>query len=101
MQEVAHADGGDKHCEAGRRAQRLIGQTLDHNAEHRTDDDREQDGYDVGQSQIEHRAKRDVAADHDDVAVGEVQHFGDAVDHRVAERDDGVHAAEADAADEV
>ena len=53
------------------------------------------------QLQVLGNAEGNVSADHDDVAVGEVQHFGDAVDHRVAERDDGVHAAEADAADEV
>ena len=47
------------------------------------------------------RAERYVAADHDDVAVGKVQHLGNAVNHRIAEGDDGVHTAEADAADEI
>ena len=101
LEEIAHADGGDQHREAGRRAQGLIGEPLDDDAKHRADDDGQQHRHDVGQSQIEHRAERYVTADHDDVAVGKVQHLGNAVDHGIAEGDDRVHAAEADAADEI
>ena len=41
--------------------------------------------------------KGHIGANHDDVAVGEVQHLGNAVDHGVAQGDDGVDAAQADA----
>ena len=54
-----------------------------------------------GQAQRTHAQKGNVAAHHDDVAVGEVQHLGNAVDHRVAEGDDGVDAAKADTADKI
>ena len=33
--------------------------------------------------------------------MGKVQHFGDSVDHRIAERDQRVDAAQADAGDQV
>ena len=46
-------------------------------------------------------AEGNVAADHDDVAVGEVQHLGDAVNHCVAQCDDRVHAAQTDAVDQI
>ena len=55
------------------------------------------------QYQSDYRTETDhhETGDHEHVAVGKVQHFGDAVDHRVAERDDGVHAAEAQTADQI
>ena len=40
------------------------------------------------------RKEHDIAADHDDIAMGEVQHLGNAVDHRIAQRDECVYAAE-------
>ena len=40
------------------------------------------------------RAVADERPDHEDVAVGEVEELEDAVDERVAERDERVHAAE-------
>ena len=42
-----------------------------------------------------------VRADHEDVAVGEVDELQDAVDHRVAERDQGVDRPDRDAVHEV
>ena len=49
-----------------------------------------------GRERHDHR-EGDHAADHHHLAVGEVDELHDAVDHRVAERDDGVHAAEREA----
>ena len=46
-------------------------------------------------------AERDVGTDHDDIAVGEVQHFRNAIDHGVAQRDQRVDAAQVDAADQM
>ena len=45
--------------------------------------------------------KRDHRADHHDLAVREVDELDDAVDHRVAQRDDRVDAAERQAVDEL
>ena len=101
LEEIAHADGGDEHRKARRGAQGLVGKALDDDAEDGAHDNGHQHRDDAGKAQIEHRAERYVTADHDDVAVGKVQHLGNAVDHRIAEGDDGVHAAEADAADEI
>ena len=41
------------------------------------------------------------AADHEDVAVGEIDHADDAVDHRVADGDQAVDRTERDAVDEL
>ena len=101
LEEIAHADGGDQDRKARRGAQGLVGKALDDDAEDGAHDNGHQHRDDAGKAQIEHRAEGNVAADHDDVAVGKVQHLGNAVDHRIAEGDDGVHAAEADAADEI
>ena len=46
-------------------------------------------------------AEADIRADHDDVAVGEVEHLGNAVHHRVTQRDNGVDGAKADAVDQI
>ncbi len=53
-----------------------------------------------GQFKAGSGVEADVGANHDDVAVGEVQHLCDAVHHGVAQRDDGVDASQADPADE-
>ena len=39
----------------------------------------------------------DVSTDHDDIAVGEVQHFSDAVNHGIAQSNDRVDTAKTDA----
>ena len=101
LQQVADADGGDEDRQGGGGAQGLVSQTLNDDAQDRTDSHGQQNGNHRRQTQIGSGAEGDVAAHHDDVAVGEVQHLGDAVDHGVAQGDDGVDAAQADAADEV
>ncbi len=56
------------------------------------------DGDDVGVEDahvvedLGHEVAREDA-DHEDLAVGEVDHAHDPVDHRVAQRDEGVDAA--------
>ena len=50
-------------------------------------------GFDRAAEQLQ-RAEADERADHEDVAVREVQQLQDAVDERVAERDQRVDAAE-------
>ena len=87
----------------GRVAQRPVGEALDRDAEHRAADHRaehhqreqEPDGHRRVARAAEHLedAEADERADHEDVAVGEVQELEDAVDERVAERDEGVGAA--------
>ena len=67
------------------------------------DGDDRGDGARVQEADVREEGGREVAgegADHEDVAVGEVDHAQDAVDHRVAEGDEGVDAAQRGAADE-
>ena len=45
--------------------------------------------------------EHNIAANHDNVAVGEVQHLGNAVDHRIAQGDQRVNAAQTDTVDQV
>ena len=49
---------------------------------------------------VEHE-HRDEDADHEDVAVGEVDELDDPVDHRVAEGDEGVDRADRQGVDEL
>ena len=45
--------------------------------------------------------QRDEGADHEDVAMGEVDHADDAVDHRVADGDQAVDGAQRHAVDQL
>ena len=90
---------------------RPVGETLDHDAEHRAADHRggEHQREQQGDAHVRRRsaAKRtqreeaDVRADHVDVAVREVEELEDPVDHRVAERDQRVEAADGQPSDEL
>ena len=95
LQEVADTDGGDQHRETRNAPQGLVGQSLDQHAQKRTHDDGRQNTHRRGKSQIARYAVGHISAHHDHVAVGEVQHFGDTVDHGVAQRDQRVDAPQA------
>ena len=97
----------------GELRKRAVGDALDgHSDQRRHDgghDHHERDGDDRGEragveeADVLEERGREVAgegADHEDIAVGEVDHAQDAVDHRVAEGDEGVHAAQRGTADE-
>ena len=100
LQEIADANGRDQHRQAGGSPQRLIGQSLDEHAQHGTYRHSRQDGDHHRQPQVIGDAEGNVSAHHDDVAVGEVQHFGNAINHGVAQGDDGIDAAQADPVDQ-
>src|SRR5215211_1093152 len=111
LEHERHADGRDEDREPRRVAQRFVGHPLYPHVQQAADDHREEHGYDdpyylqespgaVGygaeKSQAEERAaedrQADEGADHEVVAVGEVDQLYDPVDQRVAqsyERDDG------------
>ena len=113
LQEEGRADGGDEQHESRGVAQRPVGDALD---EYRDDEghqggDRhhDDDGDDRGgrarveEADVAQEDGRVVAgegADHEDVAVGEVDHAQDAVDHRVAQRDERIDATQGGAVDE-
>ena len=89
--------------------QRPVGEALDRPAvergqRHRDQQHQEQRERDRGhpdRHQRQERDQRDEGADHEHVAVGEVDHADDAVDHRVADGDQAVDRAERDAVDEL
>ena len=87
LQEVRHADSRDQNGQRACLAQRLIGQTLDENAENRADHTRKNYRYPAREAEIRRGAERDIGTDH--------------VDHGVAQRDDGIDAAHGQAVDQV
>ena len=101
LEEVAHADGGNQHRQGRGLPQGLVGQTLDDDAQGGAGKNRQHHAHRRRQVKGGYGEEADVGPYHDDVAVGEVQHLGDAVDHGIAQGDDGVHAAQADAVDEM
>ena len=98
LQQVADADGGDEHAQRRRLTQRLIGQKFDQHTKPRADHDADDDRDYRRQAKLIDSNYARVRADHDDVAVREVKHFGDAVHHCIAQSDERVYAAQAQAA---
>ncbi len=86
---------------AERMPQRPVGDALDRPAIQRGDRHRDQkhdqkDHGHRGQSdrdQDQEGDQRDEAADHEDVAMGEIDHADDAVDHGVADGDQAIDGA--------
>ena len=74
-------------------AQRAIGEPLDEDAEQGCDRHRDEDRRHNGDAERD-GVEAEVCADHVDVAVRKVDELDDAVDHRIAERDQRVDAAE-------
>jgi hypothetical protein len=100
LQQEAHAHRRDQRRQPGRIAQRPVSDLLDGEVEQRADDDRgrqaDQQQRPARQAEAgEHGDHRPAGerAHHQHLAVGEVDEVDDAVDHRVAERDQRVHAA--------
>ena len=105
LDDERHADRGDQRREPWRVAQRLVGDPLDRGVEEREaghdHDEREREAADdreharahvEAEDADDHRA-RDEAGEREDVAVREVDQLQDAVDERVAERDETVDRA--------
>ena len=91
----------DQHRQAGGLPQGFVRQLLDRDAQRGANQHRQQDGNDRRQVPVLGGAENNERADHDHVAVGKVQHFRDAVHHRVSQRDNRVDTAQADAVNQV
>ncbi len=99
LQENRHADGRNQRRQPRRAAQRAVGDALhgpaigrgekDRHDEHESQ--RQRNRADVGCREQRERGDGDEGADHENVAVGEIDHADDAVHHRVADRDQSVH----------
>ena len=77
------------------------GDALDRNAQNGADDHRKDNGQHGVHTRRAKGKEHNIAANHDNVAVGEVQHLGNAVDHRIAQGDQRVNAAQTDTVDQV
>ena len=69
--------------------------------EHEQDEECDRDDGVLGAPEADQHEVPAEGADHEDLAVGEVQELEDPVDHRVAERDQRVDAPERQAVDEL
>ncbi len=108
LQEEGDPDRGDQRNQPRRPAQRTVGDPLHRDGEqpaggHAGDEDQqehERPGKTVEEPdalQAEKDLDADEGAEDEDLGVREVDELEDAVDHRVAERDEGVHETESDA----
>ena len=108
-QHERHADGRQHRRQAERMAQRPVGDALhgpaiERGDRHRHQQHDEQDQWDRGQAerdQDQKRDQRDEAADHENIAMGEIDHADDAIDHGVADGDQAIDRAEHEAVDEL
>jgi hypothetical protein len=110
-QRERHADGGDQRDEPRCAAQRPIRDALDRDGqggagqhpghEHANQDERPGNGLEqaAGAERQENLDAHERPED-EDLRVREVDELEYSVDHRVAERDEGVHEAEDDAVEE-
>jgi hypothetical protein len=108
LQQQAHPHRRDERREARRVAQRPVGDLLDREVERRTDDhrraQRDQEQCPARQAESGERGDDGPArqrTDHQHLAVGEVDQVDDPVDHRVAERDQRIDAAEHEPVDDL
>ncbi len=109
LQEDRHADRRDQRNQPVAAAQGSIGYPFDAVAVGAGDDHRSGEGADHQDRQCiepHHRQaddhdEGDIRADHVHLAVGEVDHADDAVDHRVTDGDQGVGTANGQAVDQL
>ena len=109
LKEDRHADGGDQRRQPEGAAQGPVGQPLDRPAidagEDHGDDQHQQqhdrDPGDAGGAKDDEADDGDEGADHVNLAMGEIDHADDAVDHRVADRDQAVDGAERQPVDQL
>ncbi|MNN47522.1 hypothetical protein D3C81_1619460 [compost metagenome] len=109
LQDQRDADGADQGRQARGVAQRLVGDALDHPAvqagdadgEQQGGEDQQRKGFQAEEAQQRQADGRQVGADHVHLAVGEIDHADDAVDHGVADGDQPVDRAEGQAVDQL
>ena len=109
LQDQGNTDGADQRCQSGGVTQGFVGDALDDPAIHRRDDDGEdqcaehqqREGFNTEVSQQSQTDCREVSGNHVNLAVGEVDHADDAVDHCVADGDQAIDRPEGQAVDQL
>ena len=108
-QDKGHADGGQHRREAEGMPQRPVSDAFYRPAvqcgdRHRDQKHDQQDDRHDGQAerhQHQEADQRDKTADHENVAVGEIDHADDAIDHGVADGDQAIDRAKHEAVDQL
>ena len=101
LQEEGHADGRDQQRDAGRTAQRGVGDLFDHHAQQGAGNDGGANSRHRAKAQLVHHEPGHVRAHHNDIAVGKVQQQDDAVHHAVAQCDQCIDAAQGKTVDQL
>ena len=105
LQEDRHPDGGDQRNQALGVTHRPIGHAFNapavgagnHNGAHESGGDQQPASVNAHHHQRGDDHKGDIAANHIDLAVGEVDHADNAVHHRIADGDQRIGTAQRDA----
>lgn len=101
LQQVTDANGRNQNGQRRCFTQRPVCHPFYQNSQHGADNHRKDDGYSRIPAEGTKGKENNIAADHDDITMGKVQHLSDAVHHCVAQCDQSIHAAQADAVDQV
>ena len=101
LQQVGNADGCDQNSQGRGFAQGAVGHTLHGNAQNGTHHHGQQHRHNGVEPERAECKKDHIAANHDDIAMGEVQHFSDTINHGITQCDQRVHTAQADAIDQI
>lgn len=94
LKKITHSDGCYEHGKGRDGSQGLVRKALYDYSENRTHRYSQQHADSGREIPAECSEKANICADHNNVAMREIQHFRNTVDHRVAQSDDGVNAAQ-------
>ena len=101
LQHQADTDGGDERRHSGAAPERLIGQPLNAHAQQCADCGGGCNHTPGRQAAALEEEQCHIRAHHDDVPVGKVDHFGNAVHHRIPDGHQRIHAADLYAIDQL
>ena len=109
LQDQGDPDGADQRCQSGGVAQRFVGDTFNDPTVNASDDHGEDqgaeneqwEGFDAEVSQQCQTDRREVSGNHINLAMGEVDHANDAIDHCVADGDQAIDRPEGQAVDQL
>ena len=99
LQKVADTDGGNQNCQRCGGTQRTVSQPFNYDTEDGTNTHCNQQCEKRRCSERINTYKGNVSTDHDNIAMSKVQHLCNAVDHGIAEGDNCIDAAKAQAVD--
>ena len=101
LEEIADANGRNEHGQRGGVSKRLIGNFFQDDTENGAEDDAYQHAKIGRNAQHAGRDRKRVCPDHNDIAMREVQHLGDAIDHGIPKSDERIDAPAVQAVDQL